>query len=164
MNKKSLIFFLIVLFLQVTGAASNKTNSMLAKTYGLGLIIGDPTGFSGKYFITSREAIDFALDYWFSKHLHIHGDYLYHFHSFLPGNNVHLNRISFYTGGGGKIYLRDNGVNKDELSLAIRIPAGIFYLVPQTPLELFLELVPTMSFVPSTEFEIDFAIGVRYLF
>ena len=49
--------------------------------FGLGLIIGDPTGLSGKGFVSETNAIDFAVGFSFihGDHLQLHADYLWHF-------------------------------------------------------------------------------------
>jgi hypothetical protein len=52
------------------------------KTFGLGLMLGAPSGLSGKYFLSSDNALDFgvgAIGYYRGRSgLHLHLDYLWH--------------------------------------------------------------------------------------
>src|SRR5262245_25005036 len=48
--------------------------------FGLGLIIGSPTGLSGKVYFTKMNALDFAVGAAFvnERGFHLHADYLWH--------------------------------------------------------------------------------------
>ncbi len=49
--------------------------------FGLGVILGEPTGLSGKYWTSSTNAIDGGLA-WSFRHagfFHVHADYLWHY-------------------------------------------------------------------------------------
>src|SRR5262245_21090070 len=48
--------------------------------FGLGLIIGSPTGISGKVYFNKQNALDFAIGAAFvnQRGFHIHADYLWH--------------------------------------------------------------------------------------
>ena len=54
---------------------------------GVGIILGDPTGLTGKMWLSSRQAIDAALSYDFrhNNYIYLHGDFLMHTDiTFLP--------------------------------------------------------------------------------
>ena len=63
-------------------AGKSKMSSFEAnKTFGLGVMLGAPTGLSGKYFLSADTALDFGLGtiygYRDRRGFHIHGDFLY---------------------------------------------------------------------------------------
>jgi len=125
---------------------------------GLGIILGEPTGLCFKKWRGSGTAIDGALAWSFGKKnvLHLHGDYLVHnFDVF----EVEKEKLALYYGIGGRIKI----IN-DESRVGVRIPVGINYFFEKAPLDIFLEFVPLLDLVPSTNFELNGAIGIRYRF
>ena len=124
--------------------------------FGLGLIFGEPTGISGKYFLSEKNAIDGAVAWSFSGdgYFRIHADYLWHFYVI----NVPKGEMPFYVGAGAKI-----GIG-DDFHLGIRVPLGIAYHFANAPLDIFLEVVPGIGLLPDTDFDFDSAIGIRYYF
>ncbi|KAA0265805.1 MAG: hypothetical protein EDM75_01650 [Chlorobiota bacterium] len=135
------------------------TISAYAQTggFGLGIIVGEPTGLSGKYYLSESHAIDGAVAWSFKKDaaLHIHADYLYHDNSFL---NVTKGRLPLYVGIGGRIKLQDKS------RIGVRVPVGIAYEFPKAPVDVFVEIVPLLDIIPDTQFDFNGAIGVRYYF
>jgi len=125
--------------------------------FGLGIIVGEPTGLSGKYFLNANNAIDAAVAWSFKKEaaLHIHADYLYHDNSFF---NVRTGKLPVYFGFGGRIKLQDKS------RFGVRVPVGIAYQFPKAPVDLFVEIVPLLDLIPDTQFDFNGAIGVRYYF
>ena len=138
--------------------------------FGLGVIIGEPTGISAKFWTSSVHAFDFGLGWSIGgdrigKHeeyyeegsrVHFHMDYLWH-----AFNAIHSSeRFPLYYGIGGRI---NTGGGYDP-SLAVRGVFGIAWLPHNTPIDVFLELVPSLQLTPSTGFGIDAGIGARYFF
>lgn len=125
--------------------------------FGLGIIIGEPTGISAKQWIDSRTAIDGAIAWSFEKKnaLHLHGDLLYH--SFTPPR-INRGKFAWYYGIGGRIKF------EDDSKVGVRVPLGMDYLLGTAPLDFFLELVPILDLAPSTDFSLNAAIGIRYFF
>jgi hypothetical protein len=129
------------------------------KGFGIGVIVGEPTGVSAKSWITSVTAIDAALAWSFVDKgaLHIHADYLFH--------NFHL--ISLETKGSWPIYYGIGARLKfgdKDTQLALRIPVGIDYLFGDAPVDIFLEVVPMLELIPKTKFQFNAALGARYFF
>jgi len=128
------------------------------KEFGLGIIIGEPTGLSAKYWTSGINAFDFGLGYSFSpknSRLHLHADYL--FHSNL-GNTSE--KVLLYYGPGARIKTRED----DDSVLGIRGVVGISWIPRDTPIDLFLEVVPVMTLIPATSFDINAGLGARYYF
>ena len=137
--------------------------------FGLGIIVGEPTGISIKNWLGEKHAIDAAGAWSFSENqsFQFHLDYLVHFVGELPPS-VDENRLSFFTGIGGRIKFKERndgkGRNDDEHLLGVRIPLGVSYPFAGAPVEMFVELVPILDVFPDTEFDINGAIGARYYF
>ncbi len=83
-------------------------------------------------------------------------DYLWH--SWNAINSAQ--RFPLYYGIGGRF----NSHEDNDGSLAVRGVLGIAWLPHNTPLDLFLEVAPSLELTPSSGFGIDAAIGVRYYF
>jgi len=126
--------------------------------FGLGIIVGEPTGLSFKKWSGDTTAIGGAVAWSFGKKnvLHLHGDYLVHNFNLLK---VEEDKLALYYGIGGRIK-----IIKDESRVGVRIPLGINYIFEKAPLDIFLEFVPLLDLVPSTNFELNGAIGIRYRF
>ena len=124
---------------------------------GLGIIVGEPTGISIKY-----DDLALGLAWSVKNHFHAHCDYWLH-------NAVLESPVNWFIGIGGKlkIFTKDSkgrGKNEDSrLGAGVRIPVGLqYYIINQ--LELFGELVPGISVYPSTSFDLNAGIGIRYYF
>jgi len=129
------------------------------KGFGLGVILGEPTGVSAKYWMSSTTAIDAALAWSFVDKgaLHIHADYL--FHNFQLISLEGKSKLPVYYGIGARIKFGD-----DDTRLAVRIPVGIDYLFGDAPVDIFLEVVPMLELIPKTKFQFNAALGARYFF
>ncbi len=125
--------------------------------FELGIIIGEPTGISAKLWTGGKTAVDGAVAWSLggNNDMHIHADFLVHDFSLI---NVSSGELPFYYGIGGRVLI--NG----DARLGARIPVGLSYLLSSLPMDIFLEVVPVLDLVPDTDFDIDLAIGVRYIF
>jgi hypothetical protein len=126
--------------------------------FGLGIIVGEPTGITGKLHLDNTSSIDGAIGWSSYKYgsLHIHADYL--------SNITRLaSEVPFYLGVGGRIKIKNTDEHQDT-KLAIRVPVGIAYEPSSTPIDVFLEIVPMLDLTPSSEFSWNAAIGIRYYF
>jgi hypothetical protein len=137
--------------------------------FGLGVILGEPTGLSAKLWVSPTTALDFGLGwsvggdrfdynghYDGGSRVHFHMDYLWHWF-----NAIHSSeKFPLYSGVGGRI---NTGAGYDA-SAAVRGVFGIAWLPHQIPIDVFLELVPSLQLVPSTGFGIDAGLGARFFF
>ncbi len=123
--------------------------------FGLGIILGEPTGISAKVWMSGATAIDGAVAWSFANEsaFHIHADFLIH------NFDVFSKVVPLYYGIGGRIKFRDN-----ETRLGVRIPVGVAYDIPSTQIDLFLEIVPLLNLNPNTSFTLNGAIGGRFYF
>ena len=138
--------------------------------FGLGVIIGEPTGISAKLWTSTLNAFDFGLgwsmggdrigkydgNYNGGSRVHFHMDYLWHSLDAIHSSE----RFPLYYGVGGRM---NTGAGYDG-SVAVRGAFGIAWLLHNTPIDVFLEFVPSLQLTPSAGFGIDAGIGVRYFF
>lgn len=126
--------------------------------FGLGVIAGEPTGISGKLWLTQNTAIDGAAAWSFGNSqdaFHVHGDYLLHNASLFK---VDQGDLSLHFGVGGRIKFADDTL------VGIRVPVGLTYLFENATVDLFVEVVPILDLVDSTDLNLNAALGVRYFF
>lgn len=137
--------------------------------FGLGIVLGEPTGLSAKLWTSKINAFDFGLglglggdrikykgNYNEEGRVHFHMDYLWH--SFNAINSSE--RFPLYYGIGGRF---NSGGGYDD-SFGIRGVFGIAWFPHNTPIDVFLELVPVFQVTPETGFGIDAGLGIRYFF
>ena len=122
----------------------------VVNAFGLGIIIGSPTGLSFKTAAIAPFAIDGALAWnLFNPSFTIHIDADFSLLSL--GSSAVL-----YAGLGGRL-----GLGNDYISLAGRIPFGIDWLVIPR-IDIFFEDVPVVEIIPATGFGVDLGIGARF--
>ncbi len=152
------------LFLAVRGSVAQD------RGFGLGVIIGEPTGISAKLWTSPVNAFDFGLgwsiggdrsgnckgNYDGRSRVHFHMDYLWHAFDAIHSSE----RFPLYYGIGGRF---NSGAGYDA-SVAVRGVFGIAWLPRSTPIDIFLELVPSLQLTSTTGFSLDAGIGARYFF
>ncbi len=157
MKKAALTLLLFGCLAGVTFAQSNHN-------VGLGIILGEPTGISFKMW--SRQTVGWdagaAWSFVGGGFFQIHGDFLLHnFNLF----KVETGRMAFFYGAGARLkFGSDDTTGDTHTTLSLRVPIGISYEFERTPVELFLEVVPMLDLVPSTEVQMAGAVGFRYYF
>lgn len=146
----TLIIF-IILFSNFQNLPAQQTK------FGIGIILGEPTGITSKYWINSNSAFVGGLSWSFKDNdaLYMHLDYVNHDYTLI---GVNRGKLAVYYGIGGKILFAK------ETNIGVRIPVGLNYIFQGTPIDLFLELVPSLNLIPSTTFDIGGGVGVRYYF
>jgi hypothetical protein len=152
LNVKSLGFALVLasFLLQPAVAVTSRVGS--AQDMGIGIAVGQPTGATMKYWLSSTTAIDAVAGYHFNRNFDVHADYLWHsFSSFDVGSG----RLPFYVGLGARINLGDTS------HLGMRMPLGLSYLFPTDPVELFAEVAPVVRLVTKVGLDVDGLVGFR---
>jgi len=145
------ILYFILFFLIITSI----TLSARGKGLGLGVIVGEPTGLSGKLWTAGGQAFDAAAAWSFVDNgaFYVHVNYLFHFADLI---SVKKGELPFYAGIGGKVKF------VDPVILGIRFPFGLEYLFDKVPLGIFLEIAPCLVLYPASDFDIGAGLGVRY--
>jgi hypothetical protein len=127
--------------------------------FGLGIMMGEPTGLSWKYFLNHEFALDGGLGWSFRDETdpHLHADLLWHKFDLIP---VPEGQLPVYVGVGGRVKFRDNREDR----VGIRFPVGISYLFDDLPMDAFFEFAPIIDFAPSTRGGFNIGAGVRWWF
>jgi hypothetical protein len=161
---KSIIIIILAACLFCSAAFAQKSG------FGLGIIIGEPTGITGKYWLSSKSAIDGAIAWSFhGENLHLHGDYLIHKFDLIK---VAKGSLPLYFGVGVRARFNDHDYydhhdhydHDHHARIGIRIPVGLDYLFAHDPIDIFFEIVPILDLTPDTEVGFNAAIGFRYFF
>jgi hypothetical protein len=138
---------------------------------GIGVILGDPTGFSAKFWMNEKSAVDAALGFEFNGYISLHADFLYHHWSF----DIAQDKMLVFFGGGPAIGIGgwhyaywDDGVWRDGpyFNLGIRAPGGVAWHFHQMPLECFVEVAPRINIIHHYRsfFTVDGGVGARWYF
>ncbi len=134
--------------------------------FGLGVILGSPTGISAKYTMSQSNAIDGAIAWDLDEDdIHFHGDYLW-----LKNKGLRLDRIAldWFYGIGGRLRMFDNDGRRndddDDFSLGVRAPIGIGYTFADPRIEVFGELALILDLIEDTDIDLDGGIGARFHF
>jgi hypothetical protein len=125
----------------------------------LGIILGQPTGLSGKLWTGKTTAFDAGAAWSLAgdEYFQVHGDFLFHnFNLF----KVDSGQMALFYGFGGRLAIFENAEDR----VSIRVPVGISYEFAKTSIELFLEVVPMLDILPETVADIGGGVGFRYFF
>jgi hypothetical protein len=155
--KRTILFFAV--FILCTHVFARQGGN-----FGLGAVIGDPTGLSCKYWTGHNKAWEGALALWGSHH---HYDSHNDLHMVIQAchlwHNFDMIRVSqgampLYLGVGGRL------VFGHEFLLGVRGCGGIAYMFQNVPVDIFLELGLVVDFVTHPGADMDAGLGVRYFF
>ncbi|OGU64235.1 MAG: hypothetical protein A2X62_13095 [Stygiobacter sp. GWC2_38_9] len=160
-------FYALLFVLIISSTISTQAQS---KKFGLGVIFGEPTGLSAKLWLSNTNALAFGLGwsvqgYRFNgfdsdsdrvTRTHIHVDYLWRSFNAISSSR----EFPLFYGIGGKI----NTGPEYSGTFGVRGVIGIAWLPRSTPLDIFIEVVPTLLLVNSTGLGIDAGIGARFFF
>jgi hypothetical protein len=147
------------------------------RKFGLGFVIGDPTGLSAKYWVGSTNSLDFGLGFWG-----------YGFNDRCPNGTGPCDRFGYHSGtlnidylwqsnivrgqaqldwhiGAGGRTVWFGGCNGDCFDLAARMPIGLDLMFANPGfIEIFFELAPSFYIVPGFWVDIEGGLGVRFYF
>jgi hypothetical protein len=125
--------------------------------FGAGIMVGGPTGISMKLWQSHTAAIDGAVAWSFGKGsaLQVNADYIAHSFDVIK---VEKGSLPLYYGIGARVKAGNN------TTLGVRIPLGLDYLFEHDPLDAFFEIAPILELAPTTTFDLDGAVGVRFFF
>jgi hypothetical protein len=166
----ALSLFVALIAFSERPAAADAFDRPAPKGDGVGFILGQPTGFTGKFWIAPNQAVDAGLAWTLDSFFLIYGDYLLHFHGAFGTSDDFLRRLEPYAGVGAVLFIQEtpNGKyftsNGDSTGLGVRIPLGAEWLMRTAPLGFYAEIVPGMGVVPSTFAFVQGGIGARYYF
>jgi len=154
--KKLLTVTLLSLFISISFCSLGQAQQA-DKNLGIGIMVGEPTGISLKSWMNSKNAFDVGLAWSLGRYdaINIQADYLWHNYNVF--SEVDTGSLPFYYGIGGRVVMAEN-----DAVIGARVPVGINYLFEDSPVGLFLEIAPILNVAPSTDFDVDGAVGVRF--
>ncbi len=158
LNLKKITFVFILL---VT-ICSSQSKAQSTSGFGLGIIIGEPTGVSFKGWLDNKSAVDGAVAWSFLNNgsFHVHVDYLRHVNI----ETTPSGEFNFHCGIGGRLKAKNNNDANSDSRFGARIPLGLDYNFASEPIELFVEVAPVLDFTPKTDASFNWALGVRFYF
>jgi hypothetical protein len=150
------------------------------RRFGLGFVLGDPTGLTGKLWVGSTNSIDFGLGFWgygfrdncwYDGAGNAHCDrYGYHNGTinldYLWQSNIVRGaaQLDWHIGAGGRA-VWFGGCSGDCFDLAARMPVGLDLMFNNPSfIEVFFELAPAFYIVPGFGFTIEGGLGARFYF
>jgi len=144
----------LVLLLAVLWSGSARAE---AGSFGLGLIVGQPTGLTGAYELSDNTAIDAALGLalFDDRDFYLHVEFLYFLPTLVSGGDFDLRA---YLGIGGWVVTHNDPV------LGARAPFGLSLDFANAPLQIFLEASVLLALVPDVGGDVRGALGFRYYF
>ena len=127
---------------------------------GLGLMLGEPTGFSGVWRPGGRFSVDMGLAWSFPSWAQFHTDACL---DLVDLRTAELPDMHFPIWlGVGPRFRFGSGTDYDAFNMAIRVPVAMGFWHNQLPIEGFLELAPGVGVFPKTEFTMDVGVGARF--
>lgn len=134
------------------------------KSFGFGILLGDPLGFTLKAWTASDQAFVGDIGKSYFGPLRLQADYLWHFNPF------HSYIVKMYAGPGLALafghsddkFFDDDDPNTTHVGVGGRVVFGLNIIPARTPLEIFLEVGPMISFVPVVDVNVDAGVGIRF--
>jgi hypothetical protein len=182
-ERRRLAGALALIVLGVCAGRARATEVGTQRQIGVGVMLGDPTGLSGKAWVSHTNAIDAGLGAyawgprgdclrggpepavcahgWDQSTLSVHADYLWE-SKIIEG---HVAQLDWHIGGGARALFVSGACVADCWDLGVRAPVGLDLTFQQpTFLEVFLELAPAFYVVPVAFFSFEGALGARGYF
>jgi hypothetical protein len=168
MNKFKYLLFVIVLVILTTPVL--KAYAPMGRGFGLGVMIGEPTGLTAKIWTGGDVAWALSIGNSYLGSLRIGADYLWHFNAF--NSNV----INMYAGPGIAVGIGESSgwwyssrektwyKQPNDIGVGIRGLFGINIVPRNTPIEFFGEVGLMVGVLPATHSNIEAALGVRFYF
>jgi len=166
-QRSPLLLSLLLIALAPVTEASAQTHGVgigasLGVTNGAPNFDRNPVGLNIKAWTSDRQAVSgmtsffisgtdsTSLSYWI-----LQGDYLFHNFNKL---NVGEGYLALYVGAGGQFTVFEGTNNQ----FALRSPLGVTYLLGSSPIDIFVEVAPTLRITDPAALRFDGAIGFRY--
>ena len=181
MKRTILTALAAALLFTAVARSAQATEVGYGRKFGLGLVLGDPTGLTAKLWIAPTNALDFGLGFWGygvndrcfqnGNGSVTCGNYGYSNGTFnmdyLWQSNIVRStaQLDWHVGVGGRALWWGGGCANNCFGIAARGPIGLDLMFNNPGfLEVFFELAPAFYFVPGFGFAIEGGLGVRFYF
>lgn len=147
-------------------AAADSDRGADKGTFGVGIILGEPTGITAKLYLQDDQAIQAAVGSAFiGGGLQLHADYVFHPY-------ILQMRPSFvlpvYVGPGVRLIDYVNGRDDSSFAIGARVVGGLLFDFKEVPLDAFIEVAGVLEYELSdgagAGIELNAGAGVRYYF
>ncbi len=163
-------------------APAETTDRPSLSPFGLGIVLGSPSGISGKYWLSEKHAVDAAIAFSWDNFFILYSDYLFHFpNAFLhhattsrsATESEFLTHLTPYVGVGGVLFFSSNqtsthsgtlGNPNANFGLGVRVPLGLEWTASSIPLGVYFELAPGLGLAPRTFAFLQGGLGARWYF
>jgi hypothetical protein len=182
-ERRRVLGAVVLISFGMSAGSAGATEVGYQRQYGVGVMLGDPTGLSGKAWLSRTNAIDVGLGAyawgppgdcvrggpapavcshgWADSTISVHADYLWE-SKILEGR---IAQLDWHIGGGARALFVSGACVGDCWDLGARAPVGLDLTFQQpTFLEVFLEMAPAFYVVPVAFLSFEGALGVRGYF
>lgn len=125
-----------------------------AGSTGVGVVVGDPTGGTLRYFLSPNRSLDFGVGY--SGDAALWGDFTWHDWKLLPAPKS--GEVEIWASAGLRIEAAS------DAEFGFRTMLGASYWLPGRPVELFATAGPVFQVAPDGGVGADGGVGVRFYF
>ena len=131
----------------------NNAEAQERDEFGLGLMIGEPSGLNAQFFWGPKTAVDVTAAWSFNDWFMTMADFqIYDYIGDAP------REWRWYYGLGGYLALPEN----EDGTLGIRVPLGIKYHFPHSYVDVWAEVAPALKLVPETEAAFQGGLGLTF--
>ena len=125
---------------------------------GVGVIAGEPTGFSLKWWNEGGTAVDAATGWSLrDEHFYAHCDYLWH--RTIKAESIGRG-FPLYYGVGARVVLHEHS----DATVGVRLPVGLDYMFDNGRVDMFVEIAPVFNVAPEADVDLSGGVGVRFYF
>jgi hypothetical protein len=125
--------------------------------FGLGFMLGAPSGLSASLPIGANNAFNFVAGYELvhRPNLVVTGNYVWHRRDLIQ---VEVGKCSFYYGPGARLRI------SSDPEVGLQAVVGIDYFFEGTPIQALFEIGPGINILPDTRPNATAGLGLRYFF
>jgi hypothetical protein len=122
----------------------------------------NPVGVAGKAWVSDRQAVAGHTSFFIgdedrNSYWILQADYLFHnFNELEVGEGL----LALYVGPGAQLTINEDTDN----DFALRAPVGVDYMLGSAPIDVFVEVAPTLKVTDPVALRFDGAVGFRYFF
>jgi hypothetical protein len=133
--------------------------------FGAAIILGEPMGISAKFWISPDSSLDAGAGWSMYRRTdeemrkigspYFYAEYLHHFYDVIKAKS---GKFVYFIGIGAETAL------DAKLYLGVRIPFGLTYMFQNAPIDIFLEIAPSLVILPGITSDTGASAGLRYWF
>jgi hypothetical protein len=177
MKRTLLTTIVAVLLLAATAGSASATEVGYGRKFGLGFVLGDPTGLTAKLWTGPTNALDFGLGFWgygvnnpcFENQVCErwgYGSGTFHMDYLWQSNIVRSTaQLDWHVGAGGRAVWWGGPCNTGCFAAAARAPIGLDLMFNNPGfIEIFFEVAFAFYVVPGFGFGPEGGLGVRFYF